>query len=91
MEDLKSSKWLGLGKMRTIDVIQVDILNLFEIFFNNTHILSRWHFVGSIDDSIILYLNKISNSVQFGLLKISVDVWYIKVSEITNDFGIFFT
>jgi len=76
--------------MRTIDVIQVDILN-FICFFNNTHILSEWHFVGSIDDSIILYLNEISNSIQFGLLKISVDVWYIKVSEITNDFGIFFT
>jgi len=39
---------------------------------------------------IILYSNEISDSVWFGLLKTSVDIKYMKVSKITNDFGIIF-
>ena len=83
--------WLGLREARTVDIVQINVLIFFEIFFNNAHILSGQHFVGTDDDSIILYSNEISDSVWFGLLKISVDVGHVKVSKITDDFRIIFT
>jgi len=76
--------------MRTVNIVESMFLFFFEIFFNNTHILSGWCFFDSDDDSIILYSNKISDSIWFGLLKTSVDVGYMKVSKITDDFRIIF-
>ena len=60
----------------------VNIIDFFDIFFDDTYVLSRSSLTDSYDDSIIFQTDKVCYGIWIGFLKIPINVDNKKVSLI---------
>ena len=63
-------------------MFEVDIINFFDIFFDDAYIFNKSSLTGSYDNSIVFQMDEVCYGVQIGFLKMPINVDNRKVSLI---------